>query len=190
MYFYSKYILCRNNSQLPCPNHCRHLWFSSNETIIYDVEWGGMLGIYSSEGKSRQKARIPPNGDYSFTWSHLDLSWPRNMIEYDTTQNLHPAVNCYSFIYNVLFCFSLFLWTGDKSEPRRMCPRGHVQMYRSPQSGDRQQRSGVCNITQRTPRNVSVSQPFCTCGKPILTCGTARYGTAHKPHNHTHSSEV
>ena len=30
------------------------------------AEWGGIVGIYSSGLKSRQKSQNSPNGDYSF----------------------------------------------------------------------------------------------------------------------------
>ena len=38
------------------------------------VEWGGIVGIYSSGGKSRQKAWIPPNGDYTIACKIVEYS--------------------------------------------------------------------------------------------------------------------
>ena len=38
-------------------------------TIMY-VEWGGIVRIYCSGVKSRQKALKWPNGDYWYKWVH------------------------------------------------------------------------------------------------------------------------
>ena len=37
---------------------------STKQLSMTQVEWGGIVGTYSSVGKSRQKPRNPPNGDY------------------------------------------------------------------------------------------------------------------------------
>ena len=38
---------------------------STKQLSMRYVEWGGIVGTYSSGGNSRQKAWNPPNGDYN-----------------------------------------------------------------------------------------------------------------------------
>ena len=75
---------------LSCPAQCERrslciagsLNIEKYETIIYDVSGmrSGIVGLYSSGGKSRQKTQIPPTGDYFKHFSGM-LSGQRTIVE-------------------------------------------------------------------------------------------------------------
>ena len=95
MYSHSKYELCKNNSQLH-----RYLYLHSKYKcvvvlIIVDIYdclamWGGIVGIYSSGGKSRQKVWILPNGDYYVNAVDCDISLHVICIMWSVLWELYP----------------------------------------------------------------------------------------------------
>ena len=64
-------------------------------TKVHIVNIYGIFGIYSSGGKSRQKARILPNGDY-FWYSCRDLNTRSKWKMAPETSNFGPAFRCFS----------------------------------------------------------------------------------------------
>ena len=59
------------------------------------VQWGALVGIYSSRTKTRQKARKWPNGDYLCSPPYLSISLLDNMIE---------RIKFHKIIFNQLTC--------------------------------------------------------------------------------------